>query len=166
MTNDFGNHIASVRAERARDERIGVSVCERKSERKYASAISRADMRVHSSAYARVLNGAKRRKHVGGNGYSGESILGYGKADKVLIAVALILSVLGIVFIYSASSYSALKQSGDAFHYVKTQSVALALGVFAAFALSIADMKAVKKLTPILYVVGLVLVALPSLYTY
>ena len=150
MTNDFGNHIAGVRANRARDERIGASVCERKSERKYASAFASADARVHSSAYAHALNGEKRRKHVGGNGYRGESILGYGKADKVLLAVALILSVLGIVFIYSASSYSALKQSGDAFHYVKTQSVALVLGVFVVFALSMADMNAVKKLTPIL----------------
>lgn len=160
MTNDFGNHIAGVRANHARDERIGASVCERKSERKYASAFASADARVHSSAYAQALNGEKRRKHVGGNGYRGESILGYGKADKVLLAVALILSVLGIVFIYSASSYSALKQSGDAYHYVKTQSVALALGVFVVFALSMVDMNAVKKLTPILYVAGLVLLAL------
>lgn len=160
MTNDFGNHIAGVRANHARDERIGASVCERKSERKYARAFASANARVHSSAYAHALNGEKRKKQVGGNGYRGESILGYGKADKVLLAVALILSVLGIVFIYSASSYSALKQSGDAFHYVKTQSVALVLGVFAAFALSMADMNAVKKLTPILYVVGVVLLAL------
>lgn len=160
MTNDFGNHIAGVRANRARDERIGLSVCERKGERKHAFAVASARLRSHSSAYAHALNGEKRRKHVGGNGYRGESILGYGKADKVLLAVALILSVLGIVFIYSASSYSALKQSGDAFHYVKTQSVALVLGVFAAFALSMADMNAVKKLTPILYVAGLVLLAL------
>lgn len=160
MTNDFGNHIAGVRANHASDERIGASVCERKSKRKYASAFASADARVHSSAYAHALNGEKRRKHVGGNGYRGESILEYGKADKVLLAVALILSVLGIVFIYSASSYSALKQSGDAFHYVKTQSVALVLGVFVVFALSMADMNAVKKLTPILYVAGLVLLAL------
>lgn len=160
MTNDFGNHIAGVRANRTRDERIGVSVRERKSERKHASAFAIADARVHSSVYAHALNGEKRRKHVGGNGYLGESILGYGKADKVLLAVALILSVLGIVFIYSASSYSALKQSGDAFHYVKTQSVALVLGVFVVFALSMVDMNAVKKFTPILYVAGLVLLAL------
>lgn len=160
MTNDFGNHIAGVRANRARDERIGLSVCERKSERKCAIAVASADVRAHSSAYAHALNGEKRRKHVGGNGYLGESILGYGKADKVLLAVALILSVLGIVFIYSASSYSALKQSGDAFHYVKTQSVALVIGVFVVFALSMVDMNSVKKIAPILYVAGLVLLAL------
>ena len=42
---------------------------------------------------------------------------------------ALVLSLLGLLFIYDASSYSAEVQLGDAFHYVKTQAVALVIGL-------------------------------------
>ena len=41
--------------------------------------------------------------------------------DKTLAAAAIVLSLVGVLFIYSASSYSAQIQFGDAFHYVKTQ---------------------------------------------
>lgn len=87
-------------------------------------------------------------------------IMRYGKQDNVLMAVALILSVLGLVFIYSASSYGAQVQFGDAFHYVKTQTLALLLGVFAMMALSFVDASVLKKISPLLYIVGLVLLAL------
>ncbi len=86
--------------------------------------------------------------------------LTYGKQDNILMLVAILLSALGMVFIYSASSYSASVQVGDAFHYVKTQSLALILGVFAMIALSFVDANAIKKISPLLYVIGLILLAL------
>lgn len=88
------------------------------------------------------------------------TIMRYGKQDNVLMAVALILSALGLVFIYSASSYGAQVQLDDAFHYVKTQTLALVLGVFAMSALSFVDASRLKKISPLLYVAGLVLLAL------
>ncbi len=91
---------------------------------------------------------------------SGHRILKVGKQDNVLMLVAILLSALGMVFIYSASSYSASVQVGDAFHYVKTQSLALVLGIFAMIALSFVDTNAIRKISPLLYVIGLVLLAL------
>ncbi len=82
------------------------------------------------------------------------------KADAPLAAVAVILSILGLVFIYSASCYSAQAQLGDAFHYVKTQAIALALGLFAMIGLSFVNINAVKKATIPLYLVGLVLLGM------
>lgn len=87
-------------------------------------------------------------------------IRGYGKVDTPLIICALLLSVLGLVFIYSASSYSAQVQMGDSFHYVKTQLLALVLGVFAMLCMSMVDATKLKKLAPVLYIVGLLLLAL------
>ena len=77
-----------------------------------------------------------------------------------LVIVALALSGIGLLFIYSASSYSADVQLGDAFHYVKTQAVALALGLFAMLGLSFVDISKIKKATIPLYVVGLVLLGM------
>lgn len=87
-------------------------------------------------------------------------VLNQGKQDNVLMLTVLILSALGLVFIYSASSYSAQVQLGDAFHYVKTQAVALVLGIFAMVFLSFADTSGIRKASPALYVIGLALLAL------
>ncbi len=61
------------------------------------------------------------------------------------------------MFIYSASSYRALLQNGDAFHYVKTQAVALVLGVFAMVMIAYTPTRAFKKFSLVLYLVGLAL---------
>lgn len=88
------------------------------------------------------------------------SILGKGKADIQLLCVAILLSLLGLVFIYSASCYSAKIQSGDAFHYVKTQAVALAIGLLLCALLSGVKSSTFKKLSPVLYLVGLALLGM------
>lgn len=80
--------------------------------------------------------------------------------DIPLAAVSVVLSVLGLVFIFSASSYSANVQLGDAFHYVKTQAVALALGLFAMLGLSFVNVSKIKKATIPLYLIGLVLLGM------
>ncbi|MCM1455030.1 MAG: putative lipid II flippase FtsW [Bacteroides sp.] len=80
--------------------------------------------------------------------------------DIPLATVAVLLSLLGLVFIYSASSYSANAQLGDSFHYVKTQAVALALGLFAMLGLSFVNIEKVKKATIPLYLVGLALLGM------
>lgn len=84
-------------------------------------------------------------------------ILGKGKSDVGLIAVALCLSLLGLLFIYSASCYGARLESGDSFHYVKTQSLALVIGLFAMVMLSNVNIASIEKISPFLYVLALIL---------
>lgn len=81
-------------------------------------------------------------------------------ADIPLAVTAIILSALGLLFIYSASCYSAEVQLGDAFHYVKTQAIALALGLFAMLGLSYVNISGVKKATVPLYLLGLALLGM------
>ena len=86
--------------------------------------------------------------------------MGKGKFDYTLALVAALLSILGLVFIYSASCYSAKVQTGDAFRYVKTQAVALCVGLFLSVLLSSAKSSSLKKISPVLYLVGLSLLAM------
>ena len=79
--------------------------------------------------------------------------------DKPLALSAAVLSCMGLLFIYSASSYSAELQYGDAFRYVETQAVALALGVAAMFAVSFVRPERIKKYSFVLFAVGVALLA-------
>jgi len=86
-------------------------------------------------------------------------LFGGARADIPLLVSAVALSLIGLVFIYSASSYSAGIQFNDAFRYVKTQGIALALGLFAMVGLSYVRIESIKKLAIPLYIIGLVLLA-------
>lgn len=88
------------------------------------------------------------------------SVKGKGKADYTLAIVAILLSLSGLVFIYSASCYSAKVQTGDAFRYVKTQAVALAIGALLSVLVSNVKSSTLKKLSPFLYLVGLALLGM------
>lgn len=83
-----------------------------------------------------------------------------GKADYTLAIVAILLSLSGLIFIYSASCYSAKVQTGDAFRYVKTQAVALAIGALLSVLVSNVKSSTLKKLSPFLYLVGLALLGM------
>ncbi|MBR4800206.1 MAG: putative lipid II flippase FtsW [Clostridia bacterium] len=80
--------------------------------------------------------------------------------DKPLAIAVIALSIVGILFIYSASKYSASVQFGDEYHYVKTQAIALFVGLLAMFGLSFFDADGLKKFAFPLYVVGIVLLSL------
>lgn len=84
---------------------------------------------------------------------------GFFSFDKPLALSAAVLSCIGLLFIYSASSYSAELQYGDAFRYVETQAVALALGVAAMFAVSFVRPERIKKYSFVLFAVGVALLA-------
>ncbi len=84
---------------------------------------------------------------------------GFFSFDKPLAVSAAVLSCIGLLFIYSASSYSAELQYGDAFRYVETQAVALALGVAAMFAVSFVRPERIKKYSFVLFAVGVALLA-------
>ena len=76
-----------------------------------------------------------------------------------LIAVAL-LAAIGLVFIYSASSYSAQKTYGDAFYFVKKQAIGLALGGAAMLFACFFDYEKLKKISLPLAAVSVVLLSL------
>lgn len=80
--------------------------------------------------------------------------------DIALIAVVTVLVSAGMVFIYSASMYSAEKTYGDAFYLVKKQAVGAVLGIVAMFACSRIPLKFIRKFSFVLYIVSLVLLAL------
>ena len=80
--------------------------------------------------------------------------------DISLGLVAIILSAVGLVFIYSASSYSADVQLGDSFHYVKTQGLALFVGILFMVGMTVVDLRKVKKVALPIYIVSLVLLGL------
>lgn len=84
---------------------------------------------------------------------------GFFSFDKPLALSAAVLSCMGLLFIYSASSYSAELQYGDAFRYVETQAVALALGIAAMFAVSFVRPERIKKYSFVLFAVGVALLA-------
>ena len=76
-----------------------------------------------------------------------------------LIAVAL-LAAIGLIFIYSASSYSAQKTYGDAFYFVKKQAIGLALGGAAMIFACFFDYEKLKKISLPLAAVSVVLLSL------
>lgn len=53
------------------------------------------------------------------------------KRNIILFLIAIGLAAFGLLMQYSASSYNALRETGDSFFYVKKQSVALIVGLIA-----------------------------------
>lgn len=80
--------------------------------------------------------------------------------DLSIALVALGLSLVGLVFIHSASSYTAVLQAGDEYHYVKTQAVAIAVGIVLATFLSGVKIQKVEKYGYAVYILCLALLAL------
>ena len=79
--------------------------------------------------------------------------------DKPLAVTAVVLSGIGLLFIYSASCYSAELTYGDPFRYVETQAVALVLGVTAMLALSFLRPEKLQKAAAPLFLLGIALLA-------
>lgn len=117
------------------------------------------DMRA-KRAYKRARTGTRKTSAQGVLQDLKLSVKGKGKADYTLAIVAILLSLSGLVFIYSASCYSAKVQTGDAFRYVKTQAVALAIGALLSVLVSNVKSSTLKKLSPFLYLVGLALLGM------
>lgn len=65
--------------------------------------------------------------------------------DLPLLFAVVLLSLTGLVFIYSASSYSAKATYGDAFYFVKKQAIGIALGVIAMIFFANYDYGKIKK---------------------
>lgn len=78
----------------------------------------------------------------------------------VVYASTLLLSALGLLFIYSASSYGALLETGDAYFYVKKQAIAFVFGAVLMFAMRVFDIEKIKKFKYPILIIGYLLLAL------
>lgn len=82
------------------------------------------------------------------------------KKDKWLYILPILLSVIGLVFIYSASYYTADKTFNDEFYFLKKQLYAFIVGIVAMYLFSKINTDKIKKITLPLYIVSIVLLAL------
>ena len=89
-----------------------------------------------------------------------------GGGEYPLLIAVVLLAVIGTVFIYSASNYSAKKTYGDAYFFVKKQVIGIALGIVAMIGTAFLDYRKLKKFTlpvAIISFVTLILVFIPGI---
>ena len=77
--------------------------------------------------------------------------------DKVLFFVVIVLSIFGLLMIYSSSSIWADYKFGDSFHYLKYQSVFFFIGIFLMIVISRIDYKLYYKYSNIILLISLIL---------
>ncbi|MEG1608261.1 MAG: FtsW/RodA/SpoVE family cell cycle protein, partial [Clostridia bacterium] len=80
--------------------------------------------------------------------------------NKLLVFSAIILSLLGLLFQYSASSYSALRETGDAFFYVKKQSLSLVIALVCFAMTKVINTDILKKAKWYILAVSVILLAI------
>lgn len=71
--------------------------------------------------------------------------------DFILFITVLIMLSLGIIMVLSASSPSALAETGDSYHYVKTQGISAVVGIILMLFISKIDYRIYSKFYKILY---------------
>ena len=80
--------------------------------------------------------------------------------DIPLLLAVILLSVIGTIFIYSASNYSASITYNDSFYFVKKQVLGIALGIIVMFFTASFNYNKLKKLTLPFAIITFVLLAL------
>lgn len=80
--------------------------------------------------------------------------------DYPLLIAVFLLSVIGTIFIYSASNYSALSTYGDELYFVKKQIIGIVLGVVAMATTGFFDFNKLKKFTPYVCILAILLLSL------
>lgn len=86
--------------------------------------------------------------------------------DFILFITILIMLSLGIIMVLSASSPSALAETGDSYDYVKTQGVSAVMGIILMLIISKIDYRIYRRFYKLLYWVSILLllaVAIPGL---
>ena len=76
------------------------------------------------------------------------------------IGIVIFLLIIGLIFIYSASSVFALEKIGTAHYYLKKQFFGLAMGLFVAIIIQFIPVIFIKKSSPYFLIISLVLTAL------
>lgn len=90
----------------------------------------------------------------------GRNRAGAAKGDLFFLAAVILLAAWGVVCVYSASSYNAEVQYGDAFYFFKKQLVGLFLGVAAMIGVGFISYEKMRKIGLPALIVSLVLLAL------
>ena len=88
------------------------------------------------------------------------------KIDKILLLAIIVLSIFGIIMIYSASSIWSEYKFNDSFHYLKYQSIFFIIGLIVMFVVSKIDYKIYyQKASSILLIciILLILVLIPGI---
>lgn len=82
------------------------------------------------------------------------------KVNFWIFFLMLLLVGLGCMFVYSASFYSAEITYGDKFFFLKKQLFGVGVGLAVYFFFSFFDYQKFKKISPIIYTIGVILLAL------
>ena len=80
--------------------------------------------------------------------------------DAYLLVAVTFLAIIGAVFIYSASNYSASATYNDPFYFTKKQVIGIALGIIAMIVTANFDYHKLKKFTPYVCIISIVLLIL------
>ncbi|MBC2580652.1 stage V sporulation protein E [Clostridium sp. DJ247] len=82
-----------------------------------------------------------------------------GPIDFVLFSTIMLLVAIGVVMVYSASSYSAFFNLKDSMFYLKKQGIAAIIGCFSMFMTIRMDYHKIKKYTKLIMIVVVILLA-------
>lgn len=82
------------------------------------------------------------------------------KGDRVIPILVILISLFGILMVYSASSYYAKLTYNDELFFVKKQAIGFVLGVIVMFLMGNLDYKLIFRFKVPLYVLGVVLLSL------
>lgn len=74
-----------------------------------------------------------------------------GEVDNVFLMTVLMLTVYGLIMVFSASSPNSFYSSGDGMEYLKSQSLWAVIGVFAMLFTASVDYKIIKKMRFLIY---------------
>lgn len=89
-----------------------------------------------------------------------ESKRNLSKCGIILLASIVFLCLFSLLMLYSASYYSADKNFGDKFYFVKKQAIALLLGFASMFVLSFVNSELIKKIRLPLLIISFVLLGI------
>ncbi len=85
------------------------------------------------------------------------------KGDIIIPLTAILIAIIGCVFVYSASYYSAQVLTQDKYFYLKKQVIGLFIGVICMFAVNLFDYKKLEKIK--YYLIGLAILLLAVVFT-
>ncbi len=80
--------------------------------------------------------------------------------DYNMVIIVAILVIFGLIMIYSTSSYNAVDEYGDAFHYLRQQGIAAIGGVVCMIITIFLPMKLILKFSELIYIISLIAVVL------
>ncbi len=81
------------------------------------------------------------------------------RGDVMLLVLVVLLTVIGTIFIYSASSYSAKSTYKDEFYFVKKQVIGIVIGLIVMLVVSRIDYQKLQKLVLVFSILSIVLLA-------